>query len=182
HLRPRTRERGEGRANSTFVFGATASEHDPMRRRGIAIAVTVTFAGVAASLVLARPEAAHAPSPDPAPAAASSVAAPVGPGVVLPADRDRLRSIRWLAAASGGTPELNQVSIEQDLALAREVLGEPGYVLFAAGPDAPTVQVLDPELDDDPVTRTLADLFAPRGGRSATYRPPALAVDGPATA
>ncbi|MGH1345089.1 MAG: hypothetical protein ACRBN8_26245 [Nannocystales bacterium] len=90
--------------------------------------------------------------------------------------------VRWIAAAGGQVPELNQVSLEQDLALARETFGEHGTLLFAAGAGAPVVQVLsDAPPRSDPAS-LLADLFAPRGGRDSTYREPTLDVDGPATA
>ena len=89
--------------------------------------------------------------------------------------------LRWLAAASGGIPELNQVSIEQDLGLVREVLGPGGWVLFGAGPHAPVVQELAPDLHPDPVAGPLGALFAPRGGRDTRYRVPAIDVQGPGT-
>ncbi len=88
----------------------------------------------------------------------------------------------WIAAASGATPELNQVSIEQDIALAAEVLGPGGRVLFGSGPDTPTVQVLGEHLEPDPVRLALGDLFAPRGGRELRYRPTVLSGVEPATA
>ncbi len=120
---------------------------------------------------LTRPRAA-APDPTPAPANAP---------LPTPARAPRA-DVRWIAAAGGQVPELNQVSLEQDLALAAETFGGPGTLLFAAGPDAPVVQVLaEPRRSDDPAT-LLADLVAPRGGRDATYRAPELEVDGPATA
>lgn len=90
--------------------------------------------------------------------------------------------LRWIAAAGGGTPEFNQVSIEQDLGLAREVLGSGGRILFAAGPGAAVVQVSASGSSPDTLRTKLADLFAPRGGRSARYREPEIQVSGPATA
>ena len=120
---------------------------------------------------LTRPRAA-APERPPAPNAAPQPSPPSPPRA----------DVRWIAAAGGQVPELNQVSLEQDLALAAETFGGPGTVLFAAGADAPVVQVLaEQPPSEDPATK-LADLFAPRGGRDATYRAPELAVDGPATA
>ena len=90
--------------------------------------------------------------------------------------------LAWLAASAGSTPEFNQVSLEQDLELAASVLSGRGQILFAAGPGKPVVQVLAPGRPSDPLTQALADLFNPRGGRAATYRPPKIRVDGPATA
>lgn len=89
---------------------------------------------------------------------------------------------RWIAAASGAIPELNQVSLEQDIALAAEVLGPGGRVLFGAGPGTATVQVLAPGREPDPVVAALGDLFAPRGGRDLRYRATALDTAEPATA
>ena len=43
----------------------------------------------------------------------------------------RTRGHRWLALGGGGVPEANQISIEQDLALAASVLGSGGRILFA---------------------------------------------------
>ncbi|WP_434420510.1 hypothetical protein [Nannocystis pusilla] len=63
------------------------------------------------------------------------------------------------------------MSIEQDLLLAQEVFGTGGALLFAGGPGSHGVQVEDAEARGDPLLATLAELFAPRGGRAATYRP-----------
>lgn len=140
-----------------------------MRTRAKAALAGVGLLAVGA-VWLSRPRA--APSTAPTPAETS----PRPPATSPRAD------VRWIAAAGGQVPELNQVSLEQDLALAAETFGGPGTVLFAAGPGAPVVQVLaKPRTTEDPAAK-LADLFAPRGGRDATYRAPELAVDGPATA
>lgn len=89
---------------------------------------------------------------------------------------------RYLLIGGGSVPELNQVSIEQDIALAREVLGNDPYVLFAGGPGSNGVQVLDPEPRGDPLLRDLGQLFDPRGARDAHYRATTLAVRGAASA
>ena len=93
-------------------------------------------------------------------------------------------SLRWIVAAGGSIPELNQVQIEQDVALIAETFSAigPGRVLFGAGVDSPSVQELAPTSTRDPVVASLADLFAPRGGRDARYRLPTIAVDEAATA
>ena len=87
----------------------------------------------------------------------------------------------WIAAGGGGAPEFNQVSIEQDRALARETFGGVGWLLFAGGRGSHGVQVERGEVDD-PLLATLADLFAPRGGRAASYRATTLPADAAATA
>jgi len=89
---------------------------------------------------------------------------------------------RWIAAASGPVPELNQVSLEQDIALAAEVLGPGGRVLFGAGPGTLTVQVLASPREVDPVSLALAELFAPRSDRGLRYRETRLVTAEPATA
>ncbi|MEZ4428586.1 MAG: hypothetical protein R3A51_12970, partial [Nannocystaceae bacterium] len=88
---------------------------------------------------------------------------------------------RWLAIGGGSLPESNQVSIEQDLALAITRFGPDGLTLFAGGPGSRAVQVLDDDADADPLRRELAALFSPRGGRDARYRETELLVHGPAT-
>ena len=141
------------------------------------MSVAVALAGAGAvTFALTRPGA--APRRAEPETVAGEEAAPSPASV----DKAKVRAARWLAAASGETPEFNQVSIEQDLALAREVFGEGGITLFAAGPDHPTVQQLAPAGDRDRVFDALADLFSPRGGRDARYRRPEIVVDGPATA
>ena len=100
-----------------------------------------------------------------------------------------LLALAWIVAGGGSIPELNQVSIEQDLADAERVLagvtGAPGELLFASGPGDRTVQISgrpSPLLPADAVRASLASLFDPRGGRTATYRPTILRPIGPATA
>jgi len=88
---------------------------------------------------------------------------------------------RWIAIGGGSTPEMNQVSIEQDMALAANVLGEGGRLLFGGGPGTNGVQVLDAEPRGDPLIAQLAQLFAPRQGRDAHYRRTTLSVDEPAS-
>lgn len=128
-------------------------------------------AGLVGAAVLTRSEAA-VPEPD-LPAAAAPKPAGASPPRA---------DVRWIAAAGGQVPELNQVSIEQDLALAAKTFGPGGVVLFAAGAGAPVVQVLAESSPGTDPASLLADLFAPRGGRDSTYREPDLELDGPATA
>lgn len=103
------------------------------------------------------------------------------PPLPLPAF-DPAATPRWIAAASGPVPEQNQVSLEQDIALATEVLGPGGRVLFGAGPGTLTVQVLAPPRELDPVTTALGELFAPRSDRGLRYRETRLTTAEPATA
>ncbi|HEY8374995.1 MAG TPA: hypothetical protein VIK91_00845 [Nannocystis sp.] len=101
-------------------------------------------------------------------------------GAALPAALPA--GLRWLAIGGGATPEFNQVSIEQDLLLAQEVFGTGGLVLFAGGAGSHGVQVEDATPRGDPLIAALAELFAPRGGRGATYRPTVLTPVAAATA
>ena len=91
-------------------------------------------------------------------------------------------SLRWIAAGGGSTPEFNQVSIEQDLGLARATFGAGGLLLFAGGRDSHGVQVELAEPQGDALLQALGELFSPRGGRDARYRRTTLAVDAAATA
>ena len=138
------------------------------------------------------------PGPAPAPASGAPVAGISGPVVEVVRAEPGLvwvgtagtvvatlpevwpEPLRWIAAGGGGTPEFNQVSIEQDLALAHERLGTGGLLLFAGGRGSHGVQV-QAQRAGDPLMRALADLFAPRGGRDASYRPTTLPVDAAAT-
>lgn len=151
-----------------------------MKRLAPGLIITAIAGAAVAAVVFARPgPAGSAPVVASAPPAAPSVAAPEDP---QPLDATRIAAASWLAAASGETPEFNQVSVEQDLALAAEVFGNGGFTLFAAGPDRPTVQVLRDAPPDDPTIAALADFFAPRGGRDSEYRAPNIDVDAAATA
>lgn len=90
---------------------------------------------------------------------------------------------RWIVAGGGASPDLNQVQLEQDIALARETFSAhgAGLVLFAGGPGSMAVQVLGRD-DEDELRASLADLVDPRGGRDSTYRRTALEPDGAASA
>lgn len=89
--------------------------------------------------------------------------------------------VRWIALGGGSQPELNQLSLEDDLLRVQDVLGEGGVVLFAGGPGTRAVQVQDDAERGDPLRRALGDLLAWRGGRDARYQPSRLAPHGAAT-
>lgn len=42
--------------------------------------------------------------------------------------------VDWVGIGGGAEPALNQVSLEEDLLLVREIFGSDGVVLFAGGP------------------------------------------------
>lgn len=115
-----------------------------------------------------------------------AAAAPRGPTAEAPDQpvAPAAGPLRWIVAGGGPTPELNQVQLEQDVALAARVLAPrgPGLVLFAGGAGSRAVQVLD-EAREAPagVRARLAALFAPRGGRDTRYRPTTLRPDGAAS-
>ena len=86
-----------------------------------------------------------------------------------------------LIIGGGSTPENNQVQIEQDVALAAQVLGSDATLLYAAGPETRGVQVLNSHPKGDPLRLMLAEIFSPRGGRDSSYRKTTLRPTGPAT-
>lgn len=99
-------------------------------------------------------------------------------GLSLPASA---AEIDWIAIGGGADPMSSQVSLEQDLRLAREVFGARGRVLFAGGRDAFGVQVLRDEPPGDGLRVELGDLLDPRDGRRAVYRKPEIDVAGAAS-
>jgi len=138
------------------------------------------------------PEASRAPPPpevtrvEESPAAVPVAEAPAVEVMAPVVDAELPAGVvatRWLAAGGGGTPEFNQVSIEQDLGLVPDTFGRAGgLLLFAGGRGTGGVQVATAEVMElDPLLEQLADLFAPRGGRAARYRATTLAVDAAAT-
>ena len=98
---------------------------------------------------------------------------PVAPPLPHPA--------RWLAFGGGAEPSSNQVSMENDLALASDVFGGGGILLFAGGPSSQGVYELATEAPKDELALELADLVSPHGGRDARYRKTRLSPHGPAT-
>lgn len=89
--------------------------------------------------------------------------------------------VRWIVAGGGATPESNEVSIEEDLRLARRVLGGDGVTLFASGRDNQAVRVEATDLGGDPLVTELGAMFSPRPGRTSSYRPASIDADGAAS-
>ena len=165
-------------------------------RRAVALAL---------ALLPACGQPAPAPAPDVAapcaPAVAPAAAVPLAPAPAAPTpapppERDSAlpplgvapvnapsppSHVRWIVAGGGATPVDNQVSIEDDLALATETFDGAGVLLFAGGAGTHGVQVLDPSPRGDRLTALLGDLFDPRGGRDTHYQPTRLEPNGPAT-
>jgi hypothetical protein len=100
---------------------------------------------------------------------------------LTPLSHDTRAPWRWLIIGGGPTPEANQVSIEQDVALALATVRGSGQLLFAAGPAGDGVQVVDKPPRGEPLLSALAELFAPRGGRDGHYRKTVLPADGAAS-
>lgn len=76
---------------------------------------------------------------------------------------------RSIIAGGGSLPSLNQVSLAQDIALARRALAQPSLVLFASGRDS-LAQVEQPDAPErDPFTARIAALLDERSGRSARH-------------
>lgn len=147
-----------------------------MHRIKVALIAALGTASLLAVVVAAtrgaRPQAiSHAPSlPSAAPAPAKD---PQPPPMPHPA--------RWLAFGGGAEPSSNQLSMENDLALAVEALGPRGILLFAGGPATNAIYVRDEAAAHNDLHAEIADLFAPRAGRDARYRRTILAAHGPAT-
>lgn len=80
--------------------------------------------------------------------------------------------VQTIILGGGGLPESTEVSLEQNVELALEVLPEPQAVFFAGGPGTQSVRVQ--ARDDERAQRTLpvrlGELFAPRKGRTSQYR------------
>lgn len=146
------------------------------------MALALLLAGVAVGLGVAwqrgRLTAPAEPVPPPLPPAAPRPAP--HEAAVAPAPESN-GTVRWLAAGGGDAPESNQVSIEQDLGLAADVLGPGGVLLYASGPGTRAVQVLATDRPPGGLRAELADLFAPRAGRDARYRETVLHPSGAAT-
>ena len=93
------------------------------------------------------------------------------------------RQLSWLAFGGGSDPLSNQISLAQDVELARSLLAGQGFVMFASGRGA-LVSVErgsagDAGLHD--IGTELAKLFGPPGGISVRYEPSTLAIDAPST-
>ncbi|MBM65342.1 MAG: hypothetical protein CMH55_03805 [Myxococcales bacterium] len=92
-----------------------------------------------------------------------------GPAVTEPLGD---RGLRWLAVGGGALPELNQVSIQQNLQRWAEIHGEQrGQILASSGSGTRTVQVLSRARPHRGTRALLGDLLMPKAGRDTTYEP-----------
>ncbi len=116
-------------------------------------------------------------------AGATSAAAPVA--AHHPTDTLALPPrVDYLAAGGGAEPASSQVSLEQDLALLRTLLGDaPGVVLHAGGAGAASTHEApaEGEIDGDPLFVRLGALLDPRESRRAHFRESAISPDGPSS-
>lgn len=142
----------------------------------MAVALSSVAIGAALAWVAPRPAAPDEARPT-APALEADAAAESAPAVAATPPEH----VRWIGVGGGSEPELNQISLEEDLLLAREVLGDGGLVLFAGGPGTRAVQVSVEAERGDALRRDLGALLMPRGGRDARYQPARLPMHGPAT-
>lgn len=110
-----------------------------------------------------------------------SLAPAAGPHGIALGEQEATPPVSWIAIGGGAEPASNQVSLEQDLALATQVFSGRGILLFAGGPNTLGVQVLRDGHAADPLLLELGDLFDPRDGRQAAYRPTKLRPDAAAT-
>ncbi|MCC6748912.1 MAG: hypothetical protein IT371_14735 [Deltaproteobacteria bacterium] len=148
----------------------------PVRSRA-AVTALLLAAGTLAPGCSARPARQKASAATGAPRDATEGAAPA-PLPVLPPEQ-----VRWIVIGGGSSPEYNQISIEQDVALAQEVLGAGGQAFVAGGPGHRAVQVLGRTglRAGDPLARVLGELFNPRGGRESRYQRSRLGLVGAST-
>ncbi len=105
----------------------------------------------------------------------------VAPDPLAPTAAPEPGETRVILAGGGALPSLNQVSLAQDLALARSAFAGPSLVLFASGPRAP-VQVETSLAPRDPFAARVYALLDDRTGRGARYVPAPLHAHGPSTA
>src|SRR5262245_3195556 len=117
-----------------------------MRRQlawGLPIAACIALLCVARvtqlRLASAHPAAAQ-PAPKSAPAADTArVAASedASPRAVPPVTSE----LSWIAIGGGYTPQSNEISLEQDLALAEQAWGGPHVLMFAGGSETRSVRI-----------------------------------------
>lgn len=134
-------------------------------RRKTLVACAVLAGLGALSWVLVQ--GAHAP-PQTAPTAPPSAGVPPSspsssPSSPWPA------SIRSLVIGGGPLPDSSEVSLEQNVRLALDVLPGPSVALFGGGPGTQSVRVDDLAPDRSLMVR-LGQLFAPRPSRSSRFR------------
>lgn len=101
------------------------------------------------------------------------------PTLPQPASQGAGPRIDVLIAGGGGTPDQNQVSIEDDLLGAQRAIPGQAKTLYAGGPGSPSVQVLSEHEPDELLTK-LGAIFLP-AVRQTDYREPRIVSDGPAT-
>jgi hypothetical protein len=147
-----------------------------MLRRGLVAslaALVVVFVVVGSSGTVLAPAAPHAPRPSGS--MGHQVPSREAPPVALKGPP------RAILIGGGAEPASTQVSIEQDLALARAILPVPSVLLFASG--AHGLSVVESGEAPRPTLRTrLAAFFGARADFGASFRPTRLSPDGPATA
>jgi hypothetical protein len=102
-----------------------------------------------------------------------------GPAVseAPPGDTGSREPVRYVAIGGGAAPESTEISLEQDVVLARTVLRPPGLVLFGGGPSALSVRLEDWTDANETLLTRLGDLFHPRVGRRSRYRSSALPAE-----
>ena len=88
---------------------------------------------------------------------------------------------RWIVAGGGPTPASNEISIEDDIALAARIFGGPGVLLYAGGTGTRAVRTEADHPQGDPLVATLARIFDPQGSRQSEYRATRLQPDDAAT-
>jgi len=105
------------------------------------------------------------------------------PGPPPSPDAPALTAATRIIVGGGSFPQSTEVSLEQDVLLAKRVMGPQLRVLFAGGARAAAVRELAATrpVARAPLLSRLGDVFAPRPGRGSRYRRPALPRAGRAT-
>jgi hypothetical protein len=84
--------------------------------------------------------------------------------------------LSYIVIGGGATPQTTEVSLEQNLALAEQVLHGSHVLLFAGGQDSRSVRLADDQPPSDPLLVRLGTLFQPHTTHQSRFRPTSLRV------
>jgi hypothetical protein len=146
--------------------------------------LTVRVAVASATVFLLVSCGDDAPAPDEPAPETSAAASPSPLPSFQPTETLALpQRVDYVAVGGGAEPASSQVSLEQDLALLRELLGDtPGVVLHAGGAGAAsTHEIVDGEEAPSSLLLRLAAILDPRESRRARFRESAIEPDGPSS-
>lgn len=138
----------------------------------------VLVVSACALLCCEAPQLHASPKSQPSRPGPSAVSKPLQPSAAAAEPNSKTSAhIRYLAVGGGATPEYTEVSLEQDLQLAQQILPGPGQSLFAGGEQSASVRVqgAPPSATQGSaaaksLVSRLGDLFDPRAARDSHYR------------